>query len=155
MFALGMVLGNGRPSYRVEINVNRNQWDLLYDAPSVANLGFPINLFLVIAPGVTVESTLLGYEALAIRTLYEGSSVYLINQGTIRGYSTDAHINFTTAVRFLQDNCTLNITNGSGFIYAGYMAGTPGYGYAVRYNATSVLSWASGSSRIAGTVYQG
>ncbi len=154
MLALGMMIGDGRPAYRVEINANRNQWDLLNDAPQVANLGYAINLSIVIGPGVTVQSDTLGYDALAIRSLYSGSSVYLINRGVIRGYDSNTP-NFTTAVYHLASGCGLFIDNSSGYIYAGYMAGSSSYGYAVRYSADSSFNWLSGSTRIAGTVYQG
>jgi hypothetical protein len=55
MLGLGMMLGEGRPAFTVELNNNRTQWSVLADAPQLS-VGGPITLTLIVGPNINITS---------------------------------------------------------------------------------------------------
>jgi hypothetical protein len=153
MLGMGMLLG-GKPVFRVELNLNQNQWAIVSDAPHLL-VAYPITLHLIVAAGVTIASSSYIDAAISLFGLPNGSDVYLTNNGQITGASSasGSKANGGRGVYGNWNGGRLFLTNGSGWITAGtmvdglsdavYMAGSP----------VSVLQWVSGASRITGTVY--
>lgn len=151
MLALGM-LGEGRPVYRSQINTNRNQWTFVSDGPSVPNV--PIDFYLTIAAGVTVESNTF-VPAIKLFSLPTGSHCFVENRGSIVGWDTGLLAKSSEIGCGIQANWNsgrLFITNSAGFIYAGDCSDGAGYAVYMAGSPKSVLQWVSGSSRIYGTV---
>ena len=113
MLAMGMMLG-GKPTFRVELNSNQDQWEIVNDAPQLL-VAYPITLYLTVAPGVAITSTSSFDAGISFFGLPNGSDVYLINNGTINGAS-GAGVKATTGygVNANWNGGRLFITNASG-----------------------------------------
>lgn len=152
MLAMGMMLG-GKPTVRVELNSNQNQWEIVNDAPELL-VAYPITLYLTVGAGVAITSSSSIDAGISFFGLPNGSDVYLINNGTINGRS-GAGVKASTGfgVDASWNGGRLYITNASGWITAGTLSDGVGYAVYMGGSPQSTLQWVSGSSRITGTVF--
>lgn len=153
MLGMGMMLG-GKPTFRVELNSNQNQWDLVNDAPQLL-VSYPITLYLTVASGIAITSNSYTSPAISFASLPNGSDVYLINNGTINGASsgTGAKANGGWGVYGNWNGGRLFLTNGSGWITAGTMVDGVSYAVYMAGSPQASLQWVSGAARITGTVF--
>jgi hypothetical protein len=153
MLGMGLLLGDGRPVFRVELNVNQDQWRIVDDAPQLL-VSYPIILHISVAPGVTIASTASTRAGISFFGLPNYSDVYLTNRGFING-ANSASPKLTTGkgVDGNWNGGKLFINNASGWITAGTCSDGIGYAVAMAGSPASTLQWISGASRITGTVY--